>query len=91
MRKNIVTLLVALALAGCAAGSPYTKVYLTDQTGANARCVLTNDAGEWHMVTPGYVTVRNSEKPLAISCKAPGRDVRYALAAPYANQHFVAQ
>jgi hypothetical protein len=74
MLRIFVTLISLLAMTGCAsiAGEktqPITfKTILDNNEVANVGCTLMNDAGTWHVTTPGSVTVHKSTGDLSVDC-----------------------
>ena len=73
--KNIVLLLLAISLVGCASvtGTKLQPVSLTTMCNGeainDAMCTLTNDKGQWFLKTPGSVTINKSYDDITVDCK----------------------
>ena len=73
--KNIVFLLLAFSLVGCASvtGTKLQPVSLTTmcngETINDVMCTLTNDKGQWFLKTPGSVTINKSYEDITVDCK----------------------
>lgn len=79
-RKIIVVAMVG-GLSACASivGGRYQPVTV-DTRSANqdivgAECTLSNDRGQFHVTTPGTVTVHRASGPLDIRCRKDGADI----------------
>lgn len=78
MKASAVLWLWLAALGGCASivdGTDQTLAVKTmsgEYDIAGAQCTLTNNKGEWHVVTPGTVTIHRSYNDLNVRCAKDG-------------------
>lgn len=72
--KIAAALAVASLCAGCASvmESSEQPIQVATAPESGADCRLSNDRGEWHLVSPGTVTVKKSASVLSIVCSKPG-------------------
>src|SRR2546423_1495901 len=74
----------SMLTAGCATvveGSSQ-PIHIETTPIAGAACTLSNNRGEWMVVTPGTVTVRKSSSVLKAVCSKPGWKESSAYMAP---------
>lgn len=78
-KSSIFAISLMALLSGCASivnGTSQTLSVSTVSTNGNpiskANCDLTNDKGNWYVVTPGTVTVHRSYGALSVKCKKNG-------------------
>ena len=88
MKYSVFAALAALgmALSGCATVVKGTHEDITVRTmpAARADCTLRNDDGNWHVTTPGTVSVARTRRDMTIDCAAPG----YTPGRTVARSHF---
>ena len=76
--RHVATIGVMLALAGCSTAVETPRQLVTvvtrfgDQDVAGARCTLTNNRGQWLLVTPGSAMVHRSLGDLMVRCSRDG-------------------
>ena len=86
MLRLVSITLIACLSTGCASivsGSNQSISVTTRSNGVDlsgAKCVLTNNKGEWYATTPGTVTVHRSFNDLSVNCAYDGLDKGIELA-----------
>jgi hypothetical protein len=76
---RLLALLGCVMATGCASvtGGNVQKMYVTTQAQAGAAvagasCVLSNDKGNWRLMSPGETSIVRSNKSMEVKCDKPG-------------------
>lgn len=76
--RSVIYVAILATCTGCASIVTGQNQPISVQTAAGyhpmagAECALTNDKGEWFVVSPGSVMVTRSYEPLSVTCKKDG-------------------
>jgi len=89
--RTFFAITAAMTITGCASivGSKVQTVSVgavpDNSEVAGVGCTLTNDVGQWTLVTPGAVLIQKSAEDLAVECKRDTTGVGLEMVASKAN------